>query len=242
MGRRYDASGLLCFKVRMRRLLIPGLTVLLMLCVLVGLGTWQMQRLAWKQDILDTVAAAEAQPAALLENTYTPFAKVHAEGRFRPDLVAALGAELRGTQPGVRMLAVLERVEAPPVLVDLGFAPLPPGADVASLLSYLPHGYVRVTGYLRPADAIGYFAAADDAAARRFYTFNPVAIGAALDVPGVASFALVRLGEESAYPIPAQHLPRPANNHLSYALTWYGLAITLLVVFLLWARRKPEPS
>ncbi|HEX3350753.1 MAG TPA: SURF1 family cytochrome oxidase biogenesis protein, partial [Acetobacteraceae bacterium] len=39
------------------------------------------------------------------------------------------------------------------------------------------------------------------------------------------------------YPDPAQSLPRPPNDHLSYALTWYGLAATLLVVFLLYARK-----
>jgi surfeit locus 1 family protein len=38
------------------------------------------------------------------------------------------------------------------------------------------------------------------------------------------------------YPDPAQHLPRPPNNHLSYAITWYGLAAGLLLVFGLWTR------
>jgi surfeit locus 1 family protein len=39
------------------------------------------------------------------------------------------------------------------------------------------------------------------------------------------------------YPDPARHLPRPPNNHLSYAITWYGLAIALVVIFILWARK-----
>ena len=39
-----------------------------------------------------------------------------------------------------------------------------------------------------------------------------------------------------AWPVPAQHLPRPPNNHLSYVITWYGLAVALLVTFTLWAR------
>ena len=39
------------------------------------------------------------------------------------------------------------------------------------------------------------------------------------------------------YPDPARDLPRPLNNHLSYAITWYGLAIALVVMFVLWARK-----
>ena len=38
-------------------------------------------------------------------------------------------------------------------------------------------------------------------------------------------------------PIPAEHLPRPPNNHLQYAITWYGLAVALLVIFIVWARK-----
>jgi len=38
-------------------------------------------------------------------------------------------------------------------------------------------------------------------------------------------------------PIPEQHLPQPPNNHLAYAITWYGLAGALLVIFITWARK-----
>ena len=40
---------------------------------------------------------------------------------------------------------------------------------------------------------------------------------------------------------PARTLPRPANNHLSYAITWYGLATGLLVIFALYARKVLRP-
>ena len=39
------------------------------------------------------------------------------------------------------------------------------------------------------------------------------------------------------WPDPAKHLPQPPNNHLIYALTWYGFAITLVVIFFVWARK-----
>jgi surfeit locus 1 family protein len=55
----------------------------------------------------------------------------------------------------------------------------------------------------------------------------------------VAPFILIAMGPtpQAGYPIPAEHLPRPPNNHLSYAITWYGLAVALVVIFAVWSRK-----
>jgi surfeit locus 1 family protein len=37
-------------------------------------------------------------------------------------------------------------------------------------------------------------------------------------------------------------MPRPNNNHLGYAITWYGLAVALVGVFLVWARRRRKEN
>jgi len=47
--------------------------------------------------------------------------------------------------------------------------------------------------------------------------------------------------DATAIPEPAHALPRPVDNHLSYALTWFGLAATLLVIFILYARKVLRP-
>jgi surfeit locus 1 family protein len=64
-------------------------------------------------------------------------------------------------------------------------------------------------------------------------------IGAAVGEPGLAPFTLIAMGSPTAdsYPIPAQTLPRPLNNHLSYVITWYGLAVALVVIFGVWVRK-----
>ena len=92
---------------------------------------------------------------------------------------------------------------------------------------------------MRPSDTPGLFSATDNPAARLFYTLDAPAIGAALGLHHVAPFILVMVGSAppERYPDPARHLPRPPNNHLSYAITWYGLAVALVVIFVLWARK-----
>ena len=220
---------------RSRRLLVPGLTTLAMLVVLCGLGTWQVQRLAWKTGILAQVDAAEARPAVPLPADPAPFLKVRVDGRFRGDLAALYAAEVHdlrdGPVMGGQLIVPLERAGADTILVDRGWVP-------QGRRDPIPDGAMSVEGFVHPAEQPGLFAARDDPVARHFYTMDPPAIGAALGLQ-VAPFVLVAMGPTppQGYPDPAQHLPRPPNNHLEYAITWYGLAVVLLVIFCLYARK-----
>ncbi|WP_198369402.1 SURF1 family protein [Roseomonas rosulenta] len=218
---------------RLRPILIPLLVVLPVMAALLGLGTWQAQRLTWKAGILARIDAAEAGPATPLPPDPLPFSRVEAAGRFDHGREALVGLEVRGATLGARLVTPLLRDGAPAVLVDRGWVPLEPRGPIDR-----PEGAVRVTAWVRPAERIGMFSATDDAAARRFYTFDPAAIAAAIGLAPAYPFALVALGEGRALPDPDRRMPRPSNNHLGYAITWYGLAVALAGVFLAWARRR----
>ncbi len=240
-----------------RRLLWPGLMTAVMMIVLLGLGTWQVRRLMWKQTILAQVDLAEASAPVPLPSipapftlpsipapfTPTPFTKVFVTGTFLNDRAALYGAEVKpaaaGPAMGARMIVPLRREDGSTILVDRGWVPLSRPEPIEQ-----PAGVVRVSGYIRMGDHPGWFSAVDDPAARRFFTLDPAAIGAAAGVRDAAPFILVALGDTAAqrplpgpWPDPARYLPRPPNNHLAYAITWYGLAIALLVIFFLWAKK-----
>lgn len=225
-----------------RRFLVPGLSTLGMLVVLIGLGTWQVYRLHWKEGILARIATAEAAPPVPLAPDPAPYTKISVTGDFRFDRAVQFGVEVRDTRNGPTMgsyqIVPLERDRAPAILVDRGW--IPQNRDM-SLDD--PAGAVTVTGYIRPREVQHWFSPADDAAARQFYTLDPEAIGAAIGLPNPEPFTVVAMGPSVAgsYPIPAQNLPRPPNNHLSYVITWYGLAVSLVVIFCLWARKALWP-
>jgi surfeit locus 1 family protein len=239
-----------------RRLLLPGLVALPVLLVLLGLGTWQLQRLAWKTELLARIDAAEAAAPVPLDGAAppAPYAKLVATGRFRHGREALLGIELRGGAMGAHLLTPLDRGGGrPALLVDRGWVPVAqpggggPPPDDGRIAR--PEGEVAVVGYVRPAQARGWLSAADDPARRRFFTFDPAVIGAALGLGAVEPFGLVALaGPEDAagaLPAPATAMPRPTNPHLGYAITWYGLAFALIGVFIAWARRprlKDDPT
>jgi surfeit locus 1 family protein len=218
----------------MRRILIAGFVALPVLATLVFLGTWQLQRLHWKTDLLASLAAAEAAPAAPLRDPPEPYVKVAVTGRFDHQREALLGLEVRGAVLGAHLITPLLRDGAPPVLVDRGWVPVESRVPIAR-----PEGPVTLEGYVRPSDRPNLFSARDDTAARRFFTFDTGAIGAALGLAEVASYGVVALGAgRGTLPDPARSLPRPPNNHLGYVITWYGLALALVGVFLAWAFRR----
>ena len=212
-----------------------------MLLLLLALGSWQVQRLGWKDAILARIAAAEAAPPVPLPAQPSPFQKVSVTGHFLPAPSALYGVETRDVRGlptmGGQLLAPFAtggRV----VLVDRGWMPTTKqmGApDVAS-----PAGTITLSGYAHPADHPNWISASDDPAARMFFTLNPEHIASSLGIGRVAPFALIALGPPptDGGPVPAEHLPRPPNNHLVYALTWFALAGGLIVVFTSWARKR----
>ena len=131
---------------------------------------------------------------------------------------------------GSQVVGVLDRPDGPPVVVNLGWAP-------DGWTDQLPTGTVTIEGYVRPPEHTPWLGTADDPARRRFFALDPLGIGAALGALHVEPFTLVALGPARGTPEPVQALPRPPNDHLSYAVTWFSLAAALVVVFALFVRQ-----
>jgi surfeit locus 1 family protein len=209
--------------------------------ILVSLGVWQLHRLRWKEGILAQIAAAErAPPVTLQPGTKPPeFARVRLSGTLRGGKAALFGAEVRGDRLGAQEIEVLDRTDGPPVLVDLGWVASYP--VVPAPLS----GQRDIVGYIRKGETPNFLSAADDMEGRRFYTLQPALIGRTLGAPDAEPFVVVALNVGDKPPVngdpePATTLPRPPNNHLNYAFTWFGLACALLAIFAVWVRSKPD--
>jgi surfeit locus 1 family protein len=221
-----------------RKIRSAAVATAISLAILLSLGLWQIKRLHWKQHILDQIDHAEASPPVALDQDPAPFTKVVAGGILLPG-TALYGAEVRtgkDGQPhmGAQRLQVLLRGDQVPLLVDLGW--VPDGAAQPAP-STAPRD---IMGYVRTADHAGALSAEDDRRGRHFYTLDPATIGPVLGVRHLAPFTLVAMGALAGKgdPVPATALPRPPNNHLQYAFTWFGLAVAMVGVFIAWARGR----
>ena len=211
--------------------------------VLLWLGAWQLQRLQWKQDILARIAVlqtAPARPAAEVlsdqaEGADVDYTRVVADcpGLDRAPFVRLYALEARET--GVRIISAC-RLEGAPyaaVLVDRGFLP---DAEAERLTAGGPASEHRpVVGVLRTPAERSFVAAADAPDQNLWQNRDAPAMARRLGVDGPV--APVFLFLES--PPPPGFGPRPSplpitisNNHLGYAITWFGLAGALLAVYL----------
>ena len=235
---------------RLRRsLLVPSVAALAALAALIWLGTWQLERKAWKEDLIATLtqrlAAAPANlpaPAAWdrLTQNADEFRRVAFAAEFLHDreaLVYTAGSGLRGdvSGPGYWVFTPARRLDGSLVMINRGFVPdgrQDPGSRAAGQTP----GTAQIVGALRWPEARGLFTPADNPERNMWFVRDHLAIAAAKGVGPVAPFFI-----DQEAPVPDGGLPRPGkltpnlpNNHLQYALTWYGLALVLAVLFLIW--------
>ena len=230
------------------------LTASVAMAILLALGTWQVERLAWKEAMIARIEARiHASPEPLPATARWPDLKVEdyeyrhvrVSGRFdqaRETLIfRGVGKVGDGAaQPGYWVMVPLLLPDGASLLVNRGFVPLDK-KDPASRAP-VPPGEVTLTGLMRVPEDRSAFTPADDPAKGQWYTRDPVAIAAAIGLPRPAPFSL----DEDAHAVArgepgggATVLDIP-NNHLSYAATWYGLAATLAVMLgvVAWRRRR----
>lgn len=234
-----------------RDLAFLGLSILAF-GVLVGLGAWQVQRLAWKGDLIARMseqAVSEPLPLADVEARHeagenVEFMRVTAIGRFVHDSELFVFTTLDG-EMGWKVVTPLERGDGSAVLVDRGFVPYDL-KDPAARADNLPAGTVSVTGVARPySSGRAPFAPDNDADANVWHWWALPAMAEAAGVERTVPFILQAEPRPGGPPWPRAAVPDPAaipNRHLGYAITWFGLAAVLLAVngfYLLRRGRSP---
>ncbi len=242
---------------RRPRLLWPALLSILGVAILCTLGSWQIARMTEKRVFIDRLAAqAAGAPAAMpasaswaaLDPAALDLTRVSARGTFI-DGFAGVRTTIAAGERGTRQLAGFGRWifqgfrlhDGGVILVNRGFVPEGRIGEIRPA-----SGPATVTGFLRAAEARGSFTPADLPANREFYTRDPAAIAASLGIGAAAPFYLEAERQGDGLTPPAgvdakELIARIPDNHLSYALTWFGLALTLIGVFAAFAwqgRRK----
>ena len=232
-----------------RGLLVPAV---LAFAVLIALGTWQIKRKAWKEGLIAALTTRlTAPPVALpppaswptLDRADNEYRRVVFKAQFetgRDALVYATASAFRpdvdGSRPGYWVFAPARLADGGLAVVNRGFVPKDvwdANARAAAPIS----GDVTITGVIRWPDERHWFTPADDPAHDLWFLRDPVAMAAAKGWTHASPFYV-----EQESPIPPGGWPQPGklvvrlrNEHFQYALTWYGLALALVIMFVSWA-------
>jgi surfeit locus 1 family protein len=239
-----------------RALIGPGVFTLAGLVILCGLGVWQLHRLAWKEDLIARVTARTVlPPVPAPEEADWPkvgvaqeYRHVTVSGKFENDretLAYALVSEPKGkfSGPGYWVMTPLLTATGTRVIINRGFVPLG-HMDVASRRQGRIEGETTVTGLLRLPEGRSWFTPADDPAKGIFQERDPAALAAAYGLARTAPFFIDADATPNAGGLPQGGETRLVftNNHLQYAITWFGLAGALMAVFLVFAGRELRRS
>lgn len=222
----------------LRTLVVLGLLATLGIVVLTSLGIWQVERRAWKLDLIariDSRIHAEPAPAPgpaewpMVTRERDEYRRVSLAGHFldgRQTLVQAV-TERGG---GYWVLTPLASDNGFTVLVNRGFVP-EAERQAASAPGTQPDGRVQVTGLLRMTEPKGGFLRSNDPAAGRWYSRDVAAIAATKGLANTAPYFVDADAASSpggdAGPVGGLTVVTLPNNHLVYALTWFSLAIML---------------
>ncbi|MCC9620726.1 SURF1 family protein [Thalassospira sp. MA62] len=220
----------------------------LALIILLGLGTWQVDRLFWKENLISQRQAHATLPPIEVPKDSDPdselaFHAAYAEGHYLHDEEMYLMARTRRGNVGFHLITPLEQEDGRVILIDRGWVPTE-NRDPETRPESLVEGNVRVTGVLRLPAQKHWAQPENDALANQWFY---------MDVDHMAEDAGADLA--SRYYLERDDTPVPGglpmggqakvdlpNNHLQYAITWYSLALALVVIFVLYHRRPEGPS
>jgi surfeit locus 1 family protein len=242
------------------RFFLPAALTALMLATLLSLGFWQVERLAWKQDLLARIEARQnTAPLTLTKKADLAKLTKQEDEYRRAALVGRFGSQQlfwftqienkpmgmpRQDAAGYHVLVPFILRDGGALLVDRGFVPARlkdrPDANPSEMQSYdvilrWPDKRGRFDNQDRPDEGLVYVR--DGAAIGSYWRMDlPIVIGEAAET-----------GKH--WPWGGQTRMQIANNHLQYAGTWFGLAIVLVIISGLWhirfwksRRSAAEPS
>ncbi|MBV1701233.1 MAG: SURF1 family protein [Hyphomicrobiales bacterium] len=232
---------------KLKSLFWPSLAFAIALGILLSLGVWQLQRLTWKVALLAQIQSRIHLPPqplppfdqwAGLKPLDYDYRAVSVTGTFEHKFETLV---FDGTGPvipglssnGYLVLTPVKLADGSYVIVNRGFIPVE-ARDKSALPYSKPGGTLTITGLMRPPQTRNVFTPADNPASGQWFTRDPASIAAYYHLDKVAPFIIDEAPDAaSPHQLPlggSTEIDIP-NNHMSYALTWFGLALGLIGVF-----------
>ncbi|WP_120633461.1 SURF1 family protein [Ruegeria sp. EL01] len=222
----------------MRRILFLLIFGIAGLAILLSLGTWQVQRLHWKKGLLADIDTRIAGDPANLPDAIDPeahrYLPVSMAGEMLPREIHVL-VSVKQVGPGYRIIAPF-RSGNRTILIDRGFVPTTAKSTARQV------GEMEITGNLHWPDEIDSYTPEPDTDENIWFARDVPALADSLGTEPVLLIARSQTDPEIT-PLPVVTAGIP-NDHLQYAVTWFGLALVWAAMtgYFLWRSRAPSES
>lgn len=218
----------------MKRIIAPLLIGLIGAAILITLGTWQVQRLAWKSAILediDHLIAGEAQPLpTMISPTEQRYMPVSLDGAVEEGaLYVLVSVKRRG--PGWRVISPFTTADGRRVLLDRGFIPTEEKSDPRYT------GPARITGNLHWTDDRNSSTPENDVANNTWFARDITQMSEQLKTEPILIITRDMTPPDPGLLLLPVDSSGVTNDHLQYAITWFSLAGIWLLMTGVWIRR-----
>ncbi len=227
-------------KLKFKPLFWPTVFLLFTLPILIGLGTWQVKRLFWKEKLLNFYITQSQSniielPQEILSSEKLKFRTATVKGIFLNDKEIHLTGKTFEGNAGFHVVTPFEMLNKQIILVNRGWVPEKyknPDDRNFSLI----HGKTKLKGIIRYPEKKGYFVPNNQPKDNFWITINPNEIKKYFKFNKnnfIEKFYIDVLRDEGKLKIPigANFNPNLRNQHFSYAIIWYSLALTLVIIY-----------
>ena len=212
--------------------------------ILIMLGSWQVQRLGWKSDLISNYnnnfqQAPITVNELLKQRQKNKYRRTIINGQYdHSNEIKIIGKTYEGNA-GFHIITpfILENNEI--IYINRGWVPKKYADKKTRKFSLLEEN-VKVVGLVRLPQKKGYFVPENEPENGFWFTIIPEELNRHLNIIGENEFYIdeLNIDEKLKLPIPANGKVQVPNNHLQYAITWYSLALGLLIVYFAWHRQN----
>lgn len=231
---------------RFRPTLWPTILAIPALGILIGLGSWQLARLQWKEALIAERSARLAAPPIAASEVTGPadaydLRRVLIAGEWLHAHEILIEAQIHRGAAGYHVVTPFRLGDGRIAIVDRGFVPLERKAS-ATRLAAQAAGQVAMEGVLRKGGKPSPWTPDNDRARNTWYFVDPGAIAARIGVERLFPF-VVEVGpapNPGGFPIGGRTVSAIRNDHLGYGLTWFGLAVVLVAIYIVYHLHRAD--
>ncbi|MBN8543954.1 MAG: SURF1 family protein [Alphaproteobacteria bacterium] len=223
---------------------IPLLFFISALIITLGLGTWQVQRLKWKEHLIADIERAKTEaPLAELPPNETlaahEFERIRLSGWWVKDTEFHVTPRYFRDTLGYHIFAPLRLKDGRIVIVNRGWVPAK-RKEITERPESAAKGHTSLVGMIRIGADRNRFTPASNSEKNVWFGRDTELMAIAGGLENVAPVTVDVIGTQDPkqYPIPFDGEIKLYNQHLSYIVTWYGIALGILVIFLVYHYKR----
>ncbi len=221
-------------KIELKKLFLFNIFVIFFITLFCALGSWQLYRLQWKQDLIAQIKEGlNSKPIKYSKTLTNNYQRVILEGKYDLKNQIYLYSLNEKGMPGFDVITPFKTIKSENVLINRGWIKkeLKNTSEINSINDE------KITGLLREIIKKNIFKPENDIKNNVWFSINLKQIKV-ITGKNFSNYVVFLEDKKKITPMPKKITIDVPNNHLKYAITWYSISISILLYFLYFRRQQ----